>query len=147
MRRSIRVTRRLDAPPERVFELLADHGHYDRFPGISRSELIQPGDPAPNGVGALRRIWVGPLRFEEEITAFEPPVRLDYLILGIRGVPFRHGGGSIRLSSDDGGTDAIWTSSFEIPVPLFGSALDWVFSRQIERGFGRVLDRSGQLAG
>ena len=45
------------------------------------------GDPAPNGLGAVRWIWLGPLRFEEEITAFEPPRRLDYLIRDVRILP------------------------------------------------------------
>jgi uncharacterized protein YndB with AHSA1/START domain len=70
MRHSIRIERRLDAPPDAVFAILADHARYDRFDGIRRSVLVSPGDPDPNGLGAVRRIWVGPLRFEEEITAY-----------------------------------------------------------------------------
>jgi uncharacterized protein YndB with AHSA1/START domain len=146
MRRSVRVERRLDAPPEGVFEIVADHARYDRFDGIRRSELVKPGDPAPNGVGAVRWIWLGPLRFEEEITAFEPPRRLDYVIRAVKTLPFRHAGGSIRLEPDGGGTHAVWTSSFEIPVPLVGRAIDRIFARQLERGFGNVLERSADLS-
>ena len=146
MRRSIRVTRRLDAPPETVFAVLADHARYERFDGIRRSELVETGDPAPNGLGAVRWVWLGPLRFEEEITAFEPPNRLDYLIRDVRGLPFRHEGGSIRLSPGEGGTDAVWTSSFEIPIPLVGSAIDRVFCSRLARGFDAVLERSAVLA-
>ena len=145
MRRSIRVERRLDAPPEAVFEIIADHARYDRFDGIRRSELVEPGDPAPNGLGAIRWVWLGPLRFEEEITAFEPSRRLDYLIRDVRALPFRHDGGSIRLTPDGAGTHAVWTSSFEVPVPLVGSAIDRIFSLKLERGFGRVLERSAEL--
>jgi uncharacterized protein YndB with AHSA1/START domain len=144
MRRSIRVERQLDARPEAAFEILADHARYDRFDGIRRSELVAPGDRDPNGVGAVRWIWLGPLRFEEEITAFEPPSRLDYLIRDVRTLPFRHGGGSIRLTPEGTGTRAVWTSAFEIPIPLVGGALDRIFARQLERGFGRVLEQSGQ---
>ena len=140
------MTRRLTAPPEAVFEVLADHARYDRFDGIRRSELVKPGDPAPNGVGAVRWVWLGPLRFEEEITAYEAPNRLDYLIRDVRGLPFRHQGGSIRLSPAGDGTEAVWTSSFEIPIPLIGAAGDLVFGRQLARGFGRVLERSAELA-
>jgi uncharacterized protein YndB with AHSA1/START domain len=146
MRRSIHVERRLDGPPEAVFEVLADHARYDRFDGIRRSELVEPGDPDPNGLGAVRWLWLGPFRFEEEITAFEPPSRLDYLIREVTAVPFRHEGGSIRLTPDGTGTHAVWTSSFEIPIPLIGGALDRVFSLQLERGFGRVLERSAELS-
>ena len=146
MRRSIRVERRLHPPPDAVFEIIADHARYDRFDGIRRSELVQPGGPAPNGVGAVRWIWLGPLRFEEEITAFEPPHRLDYLIRDVRALPFRHEGGSIRLASDGVGTHAVWTSTFEVPVPLVGSAIDRVFSLLLARGFGHVLERSAELS-
>ena len=146
MRRSIQVTRRIDASAPAVFDVLADHGHYDRFDGIRRSELVEPGDPTPNGLGAVRWVWLGPFRFEEEVTAFEPPVRLDYVIRDVRNLPFRHEGGSIRLSPAAAGeTDAVWTSSFEIPIPLVGAAIDWIFTQQLERGFGHVLERSADF--
>jgi len=147
MRRSIRVERHLDVSPEALFEVVADHARYDRFDGIRRAEVVKPGDADPNGLGAVRRIWIGPLRFQEEITAYEPPSRLDYLIVDLRGVPFRHEGGSIRLSpADGGGTDAVWTSSFEIPIPVLGPALDGVFKLRLERGFKDTLERSAELA-
>jgi uncharacterized protein YndB with AHSA1/START domain len=146
MRRSIRVERLLDAPPEAVFEIIADHARYDRFDGVRRSELVEPGDPDSNGLGAVRWVWLGPLRFEEEVTAFDPPHRLDYLIRHVRSLPFRHEGGSIRLEPDGTGTNAVWTSSFEIPSPLIGGVLDRVFERQLERGFARLLERSAELS-
>jgi uncharacterized protein YndB with AHSA1/START domain len=147
VRRSIRVTRRIEAPPEAVFDVLADHARYDRFDGIRRSELVETGVPAPNGLGAVRWVWLGPFRFEEEVTAFEPPVRLDYLIRDVRGLPFKHEGGSIRLTPTETGTDADWTSSYEIPIPVIGSTLDWIFTRELKRGFGHVLERSALLQG
>lgn len=146
IRRSIRVERRLDAPPGAVFEILADHARYDRFDGIRRSELVRRGDPAPNGVGAVRWIWLGPLRFEEEITAFEPPRRIDYRIREVKTLPFRHERGSIRLQADGTGTRAVWTSSFQIPVPVFGRVMDRIFARQLGRGFAHLLERSAALA-
>ncbi len=146
MRRSIRVERRLDARPDELFEVVADHARYDRFDGIRRSELARPGKLEPNGLGAVRWVWLGPLRFEEEITAFEPPRRFDYLIRGVKTLPFRHAGGSIRLEPDGTGTHAVWTSSFEIPIPVMGAAMDRIFKRQLERGFVHVLERSAELS-
>jgi uncharacterized protein YndB with AHSA1/START domain len=145
MRRSIRIERRLDAPPDAVFAILADHARYDRFDGIRRSVLVNPGDPDPNGLGAVRRIWVGPLRFEEEITAFEPPRRLDYLIRDVKPLPIRHEGASIRLQADGAGTHAVWTSSFEIPTPVIGRAMDRNLQGQFKRGFAHMLERSAEL--
>jgi uncharacterized protein YndB with AHSA1/START domain len=147
MRRSVRVERRLAATPEAVFEIVSDHARYDRFQGIRRAELARTGRPKPNGVGAVRWVWIGPLRFEEEVTAYDAPRRLDYVIRRVRWLPFRHEGGSIRLEPDGAGTHAVWTSTFEIPVPLLGRVLDRVFARELARGFGRVLERSAELGG
>ena len=146
IRRSIRIERRLDAPPDAVFDVLADHARYDRFDGVRRAELVTPGEHDRNGLGAVRWVWLGPLRFEEEITLFEPPTRLDYLIRGVRTLPFRHQGGSIRLVHVDGGTEAVWTSTFEIPIPIVGRVLDRMFALRLERGFAGVLERSAELA-
>jgi hypothetical protein len=146
MRRSVHVERRLDATPEGLFEVLTDHARYDRFGGIRRAELPRSGELNRNGLGAVRWIWLGPLRFEEEITAFEPPTRFDYLIREVKRLPFRHEGGSVRLTPVDGGTEAVWTSSFEIPIPVVGPILDRIFAQQLERGFGRTLERSAELA-
>ena len=144
--RSIRVERRLDAPPEAMFEVLSDHAAYARFEGIRRAEVVTPGDPAPNGLGAVRHVFIGPLRFEEEVTAYEPPRRLDYVIRDVTAIPFHHEGASIRLEPDGAGTRAVWTSSFEIPIPVIGAAMDWAFKQRLERGFGRVLERSAETA-
>ena len=147
MRRSVRAERGLDAPPEPVFEVLADHARYDRFDGIRRAELIEPGDADPNGVGALRRVWIGPWVFDERITAYEPPSRIDYLITNVRGLPYRHEGGSIRLTPRGTGTDAVWTSEYEIPIPIIGRAMEALLADRLESGFGATLERSAQLAG
>jgi Polyketide cyclase / dehydrase and lipid transport len=137
--RTVRVTRSIPAPAERVFDLLADHANYDRFRGIRRSDLLREGDPAPNGLGALRRIKVRPLTFEEEITAYERPSRLDYLIVKLN-VPFKHQGGSIRLSREGGATHVDWRSSFTVPVPVIGPAVEVPWFLTLRRGFRRVLE-------
>jgi hypothetical protein len=64
----------------------------------------------------------------------------------VKALPFRHDGGSIRLARVDGGTEAVWTSSFEIPIPVVGAFLDGIFARWLERGFAGVLERSAELA-
>ena len=75
-----------------------------------------------------------------------PRRRFDYLIRQVKTLPLRHEGGSIRLEPDGTGTNAVWTSSFEIPIPVIGGAMDRIFKRQLERGFARVLERSAELS-
>jgi hypothetical protein len=135
--RTIRVERMIAAPRERVFEVLTDHANYDRFRGIRGSILLRKGEPPPNGLGALRRILIGPLKFEEEITLYEEPARFDYLIVQIN-VPFDHQGASIRLKETDGGTHVEWTSTFRVRS-LLAPVIERIWSFSLGRGFRGVL--------
>jgi uncharacterized protein YndB with AHSA1/START domain len=137
--RTIHVTRTIPAAPEAVFDRLADHANYDRFRPIHASRLLREGDLQPNGIGALREIKVWPLTFEEEITAYERPTRLDYLIVKLN-VPFEHHGGTIRLSPNGDGTHVDWRSSYTVPTPLVGGIQELVWQPVLARGFRRVLE-------
>jgi uncharacterized protein YndB with AHSA1/START domain len=137
--RTIHVTRTIPAPAEGVFDLLADHANYDRFRPIHGSELLREGKPPPNGLGALRRIKVWPLTFEEEITAYDRPNRLDYLIVKLN-VPFQHDGGSIRLTTEGDTTHVDWRSTYSVPTPVIGGPEELVWLPVLKRGFRRVLE-------
>jgi hypothetical protein len=141
----IRVERQLEGPIEGIFEVISDHASYDRFGGIRHSELLRPGGAEPNGLGAVRRVKIGPLDFEEEITAFERPTRMDYLIRKLN-FPFEHDGGNIRLEERAGGTHALWTSSYRIPVAVIGGPAAALFKVFLANGFGRVLETSSRVA-
>ena len=143
--RTVRVERRIQAPAERVFELIADHANYDRFRAITGSELVSEGDPPPNGVGAMRRIRVGPIRVDEELTAYEPRARLDYLIVRLNR-PFDHRGGTMRLSEEEGGTRVEWISTFRIPIPVVGGLQERIWAPILTRGFRRVLEDVERMA-
>jgi uncharacterized protein YndB with AHSA1/START domain len=137
--RTIHVTRTIPAAPEAVFDRLADHANYELFRPIHRSRLLREGEPAPNGVGALREIKVRPLTFEEEITAYERPTRLEYLIVKLN-VPFEHHGGSIRISPDGDETHVDWRSSYTVPTPVVGGLQEMIWKPVLARGFRRVLE-------
>jgi uncharacterized protein YndB with AHSA1/START domain len=137
--RTVHVTRTIPGSPEPIFDLLADHANYNRFRPIHGSKLLREGEPAPNGVGALREIKVRPLVFEEEITAYESPSRLDYLIVKLN-VPFEHHGGTITLTPDGDATRVDWRSSFTVPTPLIGGPEELVWQPVLARGFRRVLE-------
>ena len=141
----IRAERTLEAPIDRVFEVLADHERYDRFRGITHARLVREGETERNGVGALRELAAGPIRFSEEITAFERPVRLDYLIREVN-LPFEHDGGSIRFEAVDDGTCVLWTSTFTTRVPVVGGPLGGLTAAAFKRGFIRILEDTERLA-
>ena len=137
--RTVHVTRTIPAPAEDVFDRLSDHANYDRFRGINGSELIREGEPAPNGLGALRRIKVTPLSFDEEITTYERPSRLSYRIVKLN-VPFEHHGGTITLTPEGEATHVDWQSSFTVPTPVVGGLQERVWHPLLTRGFRRVLE-------
>ena len=142
--RRIDLTRTLDAPAAGIFEVLADHERYTRFRGITRARLEVEGSPDRNGHGALRALASGPIWFDEEITAYEPPVRLDYLIRATN-LPLEHQGGSITLAPEGERTTAHWTSEFTSTGFLPGvSGATIAFA--LRRGFEGMLDEAARIA-
>jgi hypothetical protein len=142
---TIHVEKTLAAPIERVFGEISDHAGYSRFPGIQSSVVTKEGDTEPNGLGAVREIRARPLTFTEEITAFERPHRMDYLILDVN-APIRHHGGSIVLTEDGSATHVDWTSSFDSTLPVLGRAYGAVAAALLGLGFRRMLGEVEQLA-
>ncbi|MEE4331137.1 MAG: SRPBCC family protein [Wenzhouxiangella sp.] len=136
---TIDITETIALPPERAFGLLADHANYDRFPGVTASELLKEGHPAPNGVGALRRIALGDVVLDEEITAFEPSERLAYRIVASKPVTVVHEGGELELTAMPEGTRIRWRSTFKLKIPLIGWFVTRRAAKQFERGFRALL--------
>ena len=136
--KTITITRTLKAPPERVFDIIADHANYKDFPGIRDSKLVREGKADKNGVGALREIDAGKAWFQEEITAYDRPRRLDYLIVKSR-PPLEHQGGSVRLEPDAAGCKVTWTTTVGVKIPLIGGLLDKLLVPQLERGLAGTL--------
>ncbi len=92
----IRVEYMLDKPIDVVFDAITDHANYKRFAGFTDSKLLEPGHDEPNGVGALRLLVAGRMRFQERITRFERPTRMHYRIEELSPLPLRHG----RINSE-----------------------------------------------
>ena len=136
--KTITVKRVVKAPIERVFDVIADHANYKSFPGIKDSKLVREGKTEKNGVGALREINAGPAWFQEEITAYERPRRLDYLIVKAR-PPLKHEGGSVRLAPHPDGCEVTWTTTIGVAIPLLGALLDRIMLPQLERGLAGTL--------
>ena len=136
--KTITVIRTIPAPIEKVFDLLADHGNYQANFGVKESRLLKEGRPDKNGLGAVRYIDSGPIRFEEEITLYDRPRRYDYLIIKCS-APLEHQGGSIRFESVGNATKVTWTSVVRVKLPLIGGLLTPVLAKKIGQAFGSML--------
>ena len=90
------LTRTTAAPIETVFDALTDHRAIaDYVWAVRRSTLDREGIPAPNGVGAVRRIEaVGPA-IVEEIIEYQRPTGYAYKM--IAGAPVRDHVGTVEL--------------------------------------------------
>ncbi len=136
--RTITVNRVLKAPIEHVFTQITNHANYTQFPGVKASRLVREGKQHKNGVGALREIDGGIAWFQEEITVFERPQRMDYVIVASR-PPIEHQGGSVRLEAVPEGTKVNWTSTMRIKLPLVGALATKLLAPRLERAFHSIL--------
>jgi uncharacterized protein YndB with AHSA1/START domain len=136
--KTITVTHTIQAPPEKIFDILADHANYKQFPGINDSKLLTPGKRERNGIGAIRQIDVGHARFVELITRYKRPSRLDYRIVKSF-PPVQHEGGSIKLEPTADGTLVTWTSIVRLRLPVIGGLLTPLVAGQMSKGFLKML--------
>lgn len=129
------------APPEAVFALLAAGDRWSEWAGpvVPRSRWAVPGEPV-GGVGAVRRLGIGPLSSRERIVEHEPARRLGYVVDSA--APMRGYRAVVDLAPrPDGGTDITWSASFEPVVPGTGGVL-LVVLRAIVRGFAERVARA-----
>lgn len=113
--------RTVDAPIDRVWQVLADHeGMSSWVPGL-KVEVTRPGTTEPNGVGAVRKVGIGsPGPIVEEVVAFEPGQRLGYKALA--GVPLKNYRGEVTLRPAGSGTEITYTLDADQRLP-FGESL------------------------
>jgi uncharacterized protein YndB with AHSA1/START domain len=115
---SFTYERQVAAPPEIVFDVLTDHRRYNEITQLRKAELEREGDPAPNGLGAIRVLTlVGP-PMREEVIAYERPSRFSYTVLS--GLPFRDHIGTVELSPSDGGTRVVYAIRTTPTLPAGG---------------------------
>lgn len=112
--------RQVAAAPEIVFEVLTDHRRYAEITPVRKSALEREGEPAPNGVGAIRVLsGVGPA-LREEVIDYEPSVRFSYKLLS--GAPLRDHVGTVELTPEAGGTKVVYAVRTSPTLPLVGGA-------------------------
>jgi Polyketide cyclase / dehydrase and lipid transport len=126
------------APPDVVFAVLADATRWKEWAGsmISVSEWDREGDPAPGGVGAVRKLGRAPAYAFEQILEYDPPHHLAYTI--VRGLPVRGYHADVDLVPAPGaGTTIRWSGAFEPKIPGTGAMFAAVLGRVV-RGYGRA---------
>ena len=139
MRQSFVVESHASAPPETVFAVLADGSRWQDWagPAVPRSSWAS-GSP-PGGIGAVRRLGLGPLSSREEIIEYDPPHRLAYALRS--GEKLHHYRASVDLRTQPGGgTHIVWSGVVDSTVPGLARTLRPVL-KALVASFARRLAR------
>ncbi|HEX6152827.1 MAG TPA: SRPBCC family protein [Solirubrobacterales bacterium] len=141
---SFKYVRQVAAPPEIVFDVLTDHRRYTEITSLRKAELEREGEPAPNGLGAIRVLTVAGPPMREEVIAYEPPSRFAYKILS--GLPVRDHVGTVELQPADGGTEVVYAVKTTPTLPLGGPVFMLVLKKAIRDLLGGVAKESERRA-
>ncbi|MFC9993879.1 SRPBCC family protein [Nocardia sp. NPDC127526] len=113
-----RLTEIIPAPIDVVFEVLTDHRRYADITPLRAVDMECDGRPEPNGVGAIRIIYVLGRRFpavREQVTEYDAPERFAYRI--VSGLPGDiHG--EVKLTVVPEGTRMEYRHEVIPPFPL-----------------------------
>jgi uncharacterized protein YndB with AHSA1/START domain len=140
---TVSVERVVAAPIAEVFEWLSDASNYTRSRFVLHERLVERGQDAAYGVGALRQLtWVFGW-FRERVTAYRPPHEFQYLVE--RSIPpVRHEGGRLMFTEVPGGTRVRWTTTVEMCLPFAAAAATRLLGRPvIVYTFGKVIEAGG----
>lgn len=141
---SFTLVREVAAPLEVVFDVLTDHRRYADITPMRRSVLEREGEPAPNGVGAIRALHsVGP-PLREEVIAYEPPHRFSYKV--ISGVPVRDHVGTVELTPEGEGTKVVYALRTTPTVPVAGALVVAVVKQAIKQLLDGIAAESERRA-
>jgi uncharacterized protein YndB with AHSA1/START domain len=128
---SFTFVREIDAPPEVVFDVLTDHRGYADITRVRKAELEREGEPAPNGVGAIRVLRVAGPPLREEVLAYERPSRFSYTVL--TGLPVRDHVGTAELTPHGAGTKVVYAVRTTPTVPLVGALVVFFVKQAISQ--------------
>ena len=141
---SFKYVRQVAAPPEVVFDVLTDHRRYAEITSLRKAELEREGEPAPNGVGAIRVLTVAGPPMREEVLAYDRPRRFAYKMLS--GLPVRDHVGTVELQPSGGGTEVTYAVKTTPTIPLAGPVFMAVLKKAIRDLLGGVAKESERRA-
>jgi hypothetical protein len=137
---------RSSASKEQIFALVSDVTTWSRWAGpiVRHGSWVREGDPAPGGVGAVRRLGSRRVGSREQITEYDPPDYLAYTILSP--APMRDYRAIVSLDQDGDGTRITWAGAFEPLIPGTGGLIAWLLRRMIggmATGLARYAEKTG----
>ncbi len=126
---SFEVNRTTRATAATLFRLETDGGRWSDWakPLIMQSGWEQEGDPAPGGIGAVRKVGMWPVFVREQTVEYEQDRRHVYELIGPRTPAKGYRGEAIFTPNTSGGTDLHWKGSFTETIPGTGPLMRAIF--------------------
>ena len=128
---SFATTIEIAASAEQVWEVMVDHGRYAKWSFAKRVTIETEGDPAPNGLGAVRVFHAGPISVREEVTEWEPHQRMSYRLLSEQLA--KNYASDMVLTSNGHTTTLAWSSSLQPRIPGTGGLVKRIFHSAVQK--------------
>ncbi len=143
---SFEINRTTSAQVATLFCLETDGARWSEWakPLIVQSSWEQRGDPAPGGVGAIRKVGMWPMLMREKIIVYKQDRRHVYAQIGPPLPAMDYRAEVLLTPNAAGGTNLRWTSTFTEGLPgtgpvmlIFLRGVVWFLSRRLVKAAER----------
>ena len=137
---SFEVNKTSSATAATLFRLETDGANWAKWakPIVFQSSWARQGNPAPAGVGAIRKIGMWPVLVREETVEYEQDRRHVYKLIGPS--PAKDYLAEVVFTPNEaGGTDIRWTGSFTEGVPGTGRVMWAALGGAVKYFAGRLV--------
>jgi hypothetical protein len=143
------VTKTSSAPAATLFRLETDGGNWAQWakPIVVQSSWARQGDPAPGGIGAVRKIGMWPMLVQEETVEYEQDRRHVYKLVGPASPAKDYFGEVLFTPNAAGGTDIRWSGSFSEGVPGTGRVMRAALGGAVRYFAGRLVKEAERQSG
>lgn len=131
------IRRIVNASPEVAWPVFTEHDRFSAYTMVPSSRLLQAGDEHRYGVGAVRKLGVGPLGATERITEWNPPRSYRYVLFDAPGIKDHDGHVELKaVQGEDDLTSVTWTIRYRTALPLMSRPT----KQLVERAVGSIVD-------
>lgn len=146
---SFEVNRTRSAPAATLFRLATDGADWKSWakPIVLQSSWVRQGDPAPGGVGAIRKVGAWPMMVQEETVEYEQDHRHVYKLIVPVSPAKDYLGEVVFTPKVAGGTDIRWSGSFVEGVRGTGAVMRAALAGTIRFFAGRLAKEAERQSG
>jgi uncharacterized protein YndB with AHSA1/START domain len=138
---SFETNRTSSAPAATLFRLVTDGANWSTWarPIVVHSSWARQGDPAPGGVGSVRKVGMWPVLVQEETVEYEQDRRHAYKLIAPATPAKGYSGEVVFTPNSAGGTDIRWTGSFTEGVRGTGPVMRAALGGAVRFFAGRLV--------